>query len=211
MKLLNDINAPDYVFCLIIEWACLAKNDGYSFLPPGGLTRNVVVDLLFKSLPSTSLLCPSIQPVQHVDVFSSKVIVFDFVPWLLCLLPNPSVMTPEHLAIYFNDPLCAMKVPAMFLAKLCLAVYTVPRMSASSPTPLGSFLFLLSNGLIGLPVTGNDRFSLKPYMLKFKALGHRGFLPKCKNSSAQNQGKKLDVNICKPRQETRCQHLQLPR
>ncbi len=47
-------------------------------------------------------------------------------------------------------PFCVMKVPAMFLGKLCLAVYTVPRMSALSPTLLGSYLFLFSNGLIKL-------------------------------------------------------------
>jgi hypothetical protein len=31
LKLLDDINAPDYAFRLIIDWACLAKNDGYIF------------------------------------------------------------------------------------------------------------------------------------------------------------------------------------
>ena len=36
LKLLDDINAPDYAFRLIIEWARSAKNDGYSFLSPGG-------------------------------------------------------------------------------------------------------------------------------------------------------------------------------
>jgi hypothetical protein len=102
LKLLDDINAPDYAFRLIIEWARLAKNDGYSFLPPGGLTRNSNVELLFKSLPNASLLCPSIQPVQHVDGSSSEVIVFDFVPHILRLLQNPSVMTPENLAINFQ-------------------------------------------------------------------------------------------------------------
>jgi hypothetical protein len=56
-------------------------------------------------------------------------------------------------------------------------------------------------------VTGNDRFSLKPYVFTpaiftelfcqtFKAWGYHGFLPKRKNSSAENQGKKLGVNIC---------------
>jgi hypothetical protein len=78
LKLLDDIHAPDYAFRLIIEWARLAKNDGYSFLPLGGLTRNANVDLLFKSLPNASLLLPSIQPVQRVDGSSSNVIVFDF-------------------------------------------------------------------------------------------------------------------------------------
>ena len=56
-------------------------------------------------------------------------------------------------------------------------------------------------------MTGNDRFSLKPYVFTpaiftelfrqtFKAWGYHGFLPKRKNSSAENQGKKLGVNIC---------------
>ena len=49
LKFLDDINAPDYTFCLIIEWACSAKDDGYSFLPPGGVTSNANVDILFKS------------------------------------------------------------------------------------------------------------------------------------------------------------------
>ena len=55
LKLLDDINAPDYAFRLIIEWARSAKNDGYSSLPPGGLTQNANVDLfssLYKMLPS---------------------------------------------------------------------------------------------------------------------------------------------------------------
>ena len=56
LKLLDDINAPDYAFRLIIEWVCSAKDDGYSFLQPGGVTRNANVDILFKSLPNASLL-----------------------------------------------------------------------------------------------------------------------------------------------------------
>ena len=117
LKLLDDINAPDYAFRLIIEWARSAKNDGYSFLPPGGLTRNSNVELLFKSLPNASLLRPSVQPVQRVDGSSSEVIVFDFVPQLLRLLQNPSVMTPENLAIDFNDPLLHYESPGNVLGE----------------------------------------------------------------------------------------------
>jgi hypothetical protein len=85
-----------------------------------------------------------------VDGSSSKLIVFYKIPQLCCLLQNSSVMTPENLVIDWNYPRLRYESPAMFLLKLCLAVYTKPRMSASSPTLLGSFLFLLSNGLIGL-------------------------------------------------------------
>ncbi len=93
------------------------KNDGYSFLPPGGFTRNSNVELLFKSLSNASLLCPTIQPVQRVDGSSSEVIVFDFVPQLLRLLQNPSVMTPENLAIDFNDPLLRYESPGNVLGE----------------------------------------------------------------------------------------------
>jgi hypothetical protein len=99
------------------EWACSAKNDRDSFLPPGGLTRNANVDLLFKSLPNASLLCPSIQPVQRVDGFSSKVIAFDFVPQLLRLLQNPSVMTSKNLAIYLIDSLLLYESPGNVLVE----------------------------------------------------------------------------------------------
>ena len=55
-------------------------------------------------------------------------------------------------------------------------------------------------------VTGNDRFSLKPYMFTpaiftesfrrtIQAWGYHGFLPKPKTSSAQNQTFKLGDNI----------------
>jgi hypothetical protein len=93
------------------------KKQWIQFLPPGGLTRNANVDLLFKSLPNASLLCPSIQPVQRVDGSSSKVIVFDFVPQLLCLLQNPSVMTPENLSINFNDFLMRYESPGNVLGE----------------------------------------------------------------------------------------------
>ncbi len=56
LKLMDDINAPDNAFRLIIEWARLANNNGYSFLPPSQFTRNANVDVLFKSLPNASLL-----------------------------------------------------------------------------------------------------------------------------------------------------------
>jgi hypothetical protein len=56
-----------------------------------------------------------------------------------------------------------MKVPAMFLLKLCLAVYTIPHMSASSPTLLGSFFHIIQ-WIDWTSVAENDRFSLKPYM-----------------------------------------------
>jgi hypothetical protein len=88
--------------------------------------------------------------VQRVDGSSSEVIVFDFVPQLLRLLQNPSVMTPKNLAINFNDPLLRYESPGNVLGEAMSGSVYRTRMSASSPTLLGSYLFLLSNGSIKL-------------------------------------------------------------
>jgi hypothetical protein len=206
LKLLDDINAPDHAFRLIIVWARSAKNDGYSFLPPGGLTRNSNVELLFKSLPNASLLRPSVQPVQRVDGSSSEVIVFDFVPQLLRLLQNPSVMTPENLAIDFNDPLLHYESPGNVLGEAMSGSVYRTAYERFITNPARQLFVPIIQWIDRTSVTGNDRFSLKPYMFTpaiftesfrrtFQAWGYHGFLPKCKNSSAQNQGKKLGVNI----------------
>jgi hypothetical protein len=164
LKMLDDINAPDYAFRLIIEWACLAKNDGFIFLPPGGLTWNSTVELLFKSLPNASLLCPSVQPVQHVDGSSSEVIVFDFVPQLLRLLQNPSVMTPENLAIDFNDPLLRHENPGNVLGEAMTGSVYRTAYEHFITNPAWQLFVPIIQWIDQTSVTGNDRFSLKPYM-----------------------------------------------
>lgn len=206
LKLLDDINAPDYAFRLIIEWALSAKDDGYSFQPPGGVTRNANVDILFKSVPNAPLLRPSIQPVRRLDGSSSNVIVFDFVPQLLRLLQNPSVMKPENLAINFNAPLLRYESPGNVLGEaLSGSVYRTAYQRFISDPSRQLFVPIIQ-WIDRTSVTGNDRFSLKPYMFTpaiftesfrrtFKAWGYHGFLPKSKKSSAQNQTKKQGVNI----------------
>jgi hypothetical protein len=197
LKLLDDINSPDYAFRLIIEWARSAKNDGHSFLPPGGLTRNSNVELLFKSLPNASLLRPSIQPVQRVDGSSSEVIVFGFLPQLLRLLQSPSVMTPENRAIDFNDPLLRYESPGNVLGEAMSGSVYHTAYEHFITNPARQLFVPIIQWIDQTSVTGNDRFSLKPYMFTpaiftesfcrtFKAWGYHGFLPKCKNSSVQN-------------------------
>ena len=47
LKILDDMNAPDYAFNKIISWASQAKTDGYSFEPEGGLSRRGNLEQLF--------------------------------------------------------------------------------------------------------------------------------------------------------------------
>ena len=39
LKVMDDINAPDYAFGLILAWARGASAEAYSFHPQGGLDR----------------------------------------------------------------------------------------------------------------------------------------------------------------------------
>jgi hypothetical protein len=36
LKLLDDMNAPDYAFASVLKWARNAQANGYSFYPIGG-------------------------------------------------------------------------------------------------------------------------------------------------------------------------------
>ena len=68
LKLLDDMNAPDYAFKAIIKWARAAKDDNYSFFPKGGLSRSKNVDILFQSMTNATQLLPAIQPVSEANV-----------------------------------------------------------------------------------------------------------------------------------------------
>ncbi len=152
--------------------------------------------------------------MQRVDGSSSEVIVFDFFPQLLRLLQNPSVMTPENLAIDFNDPLLRYESPGNVLGEAMSGSVYHTAYERFITNPARQLFVPIIQWIDRTSVTGNDRFSLKPYMFTpaiftesfrrtFKAWGYHGSLPKCKNSSAQNQVKKLGVNICKYHAELR--------
>jgi hypothetical protein len=83
LKLLDDMNAPDYASEAIIKWGRAAKDDNYSFHPQGGLSRSKNVDILFQSMNNAKQLLLSVQPVPTQNETSCVVITFDFVPQLL--------------------------------------------------------------------------------------------------------------------------------
>ena len=99
-----------------------------------------------------------------MDGSSSKVIVFDFVPQLLRLLQNPSVMTPENLAINFNDPLLRYESPGNVLGEAMSGSVYHTAYEHFITNPSRQFFVPIIQWIDRTSVTGNDRFSLKPYM-----------------------------------------------
>ena len=205
LKLLDDMNAPDYAFEKIIKWARGAKNDNYSFYPQGGLSRSKNVDVLFSSMTNATKLLPNIQTVQVPHGPSIDVITYHFVPQLLSLLQNRKIMLQENLVIDCNNPLLQYQSPDGKLGEALSGSVYRDAYATLVKYPDRQLFVPIIQWIDRTSVMGNDRFSLKPYMFtpaifteKFRrtiqAWGHHGFLPKPKTSSAQNQVKKQGAN-----------------
>ena len=99
LKILDDMHAPDYAFGQVLGWARDAQTAGFSFRPPGGLSRSKQIHRFYDLIPEARQLLPSRSPLTFADGSVGDVIVFDFVPQLLNLLQNPKIMIQENLVI----------------------------------------------------------------------------------------------------------------
>ena len=205
LKLLDDINAPDYAFEAIIKWARGANNDNYSFYPQGGLSRSNNVDVLFSSMHNAKKLLPNVQTVHVPHGPPCDVITYDFVSQLLSLLQNRKIMMQENLVIDMNNPLQPYQSPNGKLGEALSGSVYRDAYATLVQYPDRQLFVPIIQWIDRTSVTGNDRFSLKPYMFtpaifkeKFRrtiqAWGYHGFLPKPKTSSAQNQTKQTGDN-----------------
>jgi hypothetical protein len=111
LKLLDDMNAPDYVFKDVLSWARDANADGYSFYPDGGLSRMRSVDLLLKTMKNAERLLPSVTTVTVPHGPPRDIITYAFAPQLLHLLQNPKIMTSDNLLIDLQNPLAQYRSP----------------------------------------------------------------------------------------------------
>ena len=57
LKILDDINAPDYAFGKIFAWARGANAEGYSFKPTGGLLRSKILMCCLTLCPMLACCC----------------------------------------------------------------------------------------------------------------------------------------------------------
>jgi len=206
LKILDDMNAPDYAFKKIIGWAHEAKQHGYSFQPPGGLTRKNNIAYFRKKIFQSEKLLPKIETVNLPHGPPSEIVTFDFVPQLLSLLQNRSLMTAANLAIDINKPLQPFKsVNKCLNEALSGSVY-----KAAYPKfvrdPTTDFFVPIIQWIDRTHITGNERFSLKPYMFtpaifkeecrrKIEFWGYHGFIPKRKDTQAETRLRKPGDNL----------------
>ena len=205
LKILNNIDAPDHVFADIILWARDAMAEQYSFYPPGGLSRQSNIKVLFDSMHNASQLLPVIVPVSHATK-TDHVIVFDFVSQLFQLLQNKTIMIQENLLIDIQNPLKKYQNPNGQLADALSGSVYQSAYDRLITNPQKQLFVPIIQWIDRTNVTGNDRFSLKPYMFTpaiftepfrrtIKAWAYHGFLPKPNLSSAENRMQDTGSNL----------------
>jgi hypothetical protein len=98
LTILDKIEAPDYVFQSILQWATEAKCLNYSF-SPRHTTRSAVIQELCQhvQMKSANPIVSQIQ-LKHVNNPLS-IVSFDFKHQLCSLLNDPTLMTPDNLCI----------------------------------------------------------------------------------------------------------------
>ncbi|MGL6009391.1 MAG: hypothetical protein ACRC1D_08040, partial [Culicoidibacterales bacterium] len=205
LKILDSIDAPDDVFGQIILWARNAVAEKYSFHPPGGLSRTTNVKLLFESMQNANKLLPIVKQVGHSSA-DNHVIVFDFVPQLLNLLQNKSIMKQENLLIDMDNPLKKFQSPDGKLSDALSGTVYQAAYDRLIDKPDKQLCVPIIQWIDRTNVTGNDRFTLKPYMFTpaiftetfrrtISAWGYHGFLPKPNLSSAENRMQETGNNL----------------
>jgi hypothetical protein len=117
---MDNITAPDYSIGRILAWARGASAEEYSFHPQEGLDRARNVTVLVKSIANATQLLPSVLLVSSPHGPPCDVVVFDFVPQLLRLLQNPTLMIPDFIVLDFQDPLKPYKSCNGLLGKALL-------------------------------------------------------------------------------------------
>lgn len=206
LKLLDEINAPGSFFGRIITWARNAHNDGYDFHPIGGTNRRAAVQALYSTVHNSRHLLPSVVNVVVPHGPPIDVVAFDFVPQLLSLLQNRDIMIQSNLAIDIMDPLKMYQSPDNMLNEAMSGSVYQSAYRSMVTDPSKELFVPIIQWIDRTAVTGNERFSLKPYMFTtalfcssfrrtLPAWAYHGFLPKPKGSSAENSMKGQGDNI----------------
>jgi hypothetical protein len=110
---------------------------------------------------NTKQLLPSVQPVPTQNETFCDVITLEFVPQLLRLLQNRRIMTQENLVLDMQNPLQQYKSPNGKIGEALSYRYAY---SKYVKHPARELFVPIIQWIDRTSVTGNDRFSLKPYM-----------------------------------------------
>ena len=171
IKLLDDINAPDYALQSIMQWAHDAHQSNFKFQPKCN-TRHANIQWMHKLLHNTHDFLPILHPVPMMpnnnnnnnNGTSIDCICFDFVPQLLSMLQDTELMQPHNLVIDHNNP-CAMYKPHDNYLGECHTGSVYCNMYAQLINdPTKQLLCPIIAYIDKTHVDVNGRFTLEPFM-----------------------------------------------
>ncbi len=111
LKILDDANAPHYLFKEIMEWACKFYNKKYNFKPSSYNRKNILLKM--KKWQGLDKCIPKQIPMQfEEDGLKIELTAFDFQSQLLSLLKDPTlVKNIDLLDVNKNDPFSKYQSP----------------------------------------------------------------------------------------------------
>ncbi|KAI2491812.1 hypothetical protein MHU86_22751 [Fragilaria crotonensis] len=110
LKLLEDAQCPDYMLQKVLQWAYNAKLEGFDFNPKA-TTRKANIQWMYKALEHSHRGLPKVLTANLEDHDKAQdIICFDFVPALLSMLQDESLMVMENLVINKEYPM-SMYIP----------------------------------------------------------------------------------------------------
>ena len=199
MKMMNDMHAPDYGFQEVLRWAASAEADGFKFNGDRGFSRKSNLKWMFEMTENANLTLPLVHAVQQENGEVAEIVCYDFVPVALSLLQDRSVMQQANLAIDLNDPLAMYYPPDGRLGEAMSGSVYRDMYKRYVTKPGKQFLCPLICWFDRTVISGNDKFSLAPYMFTFGIFTEKfrrtldawavlGYMPKSKMSSAERKG-----------------------
>ena len=104
MKLLDDMNCPDYALSSILNWVADVQDNNHNFeSTPRNRAANI--QWMRKMLENANQLLPIAVPTAISPTQSMDVVCFDFVSQLLSLVQDRNKMVQCNLVIDVNDPI----------------------------------------------------------------------------------------------------------
>jgi hypothetical protein len=207
LKLLEDMNCPDYALASVVDWAHAAYRDGFDFAPTAK-SRDGVLAGLYRHVHNSTLLLPSVVPVDLIGPnVPVDMIVYDFAAQYLSLLHSKTLMRRGKVNIDPQNPFAPYVPPdgllgevhsgAMYLA-MHRKYITQPHKQLLCPP-----MFYFDKCHI---TNGSSRFGLEPATMTSSLFtevtrrhsdAHRvlGFIHQVLKSSAENSKQDTNANV----------------
>ena len=208
LKLITDMNIPNYAFKKIMEWAKDAYNSGYQFNPKATSYHSQIKQL--ESFSNLSSVRPYVKPIalqnsldDPSDTTTLNVVCCDFTSMLFSLLQDKKLNTESNLVVNKNDHFAKYVSPNGKLGEVNSGLWYEQAYSTMVKDPSKDFLLPIIFAMDKTTISNSASMSVYPVMFtttifdcgtrnKAHAWHPLGYIPIEKNYYSKAQWKKMD-------------------